>query len=386
MKTTILEGTKAFQQEMKQWMDHMHQNPELALEEKATAEYIAEKVKSFGFEVAEGIGKTGIVASMTVGENKKSIGLRADFDALPIQEVNNLDYKSKVEGKAHLCGHDGHTTMLLGAAKYLSQSKNFNGTVRLIFQPAEETMQGGPAMIQDGLFEKFPVDAVYGMHNMPGLEIGKLYFREGKMMAAVDNWEIALTGKGSHGSMPELGIDPIVCGASLVMALQTIVSRNVSPWQNSVVTVGAFLSGNAGNAVPQDAILRLSIRNMDATLREQVLDRVRSITKAQAEAFNCQYEIKEGIPGAVLVNTPENTHWAAKVARDVFGEEKVVETLHPYMGSEDFAFMLQKKQGTYCMLGNGDTPMVHHPEYIFNQEILPIGAAYWVGLTEAYLQ
>ncbi|QHL86843.1 amidohydrolase [Nibribacter ruber] len=386
MKTNILEGTKAIHQDMKEWMDHMHQFPELAMQETETAKFIAEKVKSFGFEVAQGIGKTGIVASMTLGDNKKSIGLRADFDALPIQEDNQLAYKSKVEGRAHLCGHDGHTTMLLGAAKYLSQAKNFNGTVRLIFQPAEETMQGGPAMIQDGLFEKFPVDAVYGMHNMPGLEMGKLYFREGETMAAVDNWEIELTGKGSHGSMPELGIDPVVCGASLVMALQTIVSRNVSPWQNSVVTVGAFLSGNAGNAVPQNAILRLSIRNMDPQLREKVLDRIRTMTKAQAEAFNCQYEIREGIPGAVLVNTPENTQWAAGVARDVFGQEKVEDTLHPYMGSEDFAFMLQKKQGTYCMLGNGDTPMVHHPQYIFNQEILPIGAAYWVGLTEAYLQ
>jgi hippurate hydrolase len=386
MKTAILEGTKAFHNEMKGWMDHIHQHPELALEETETAKYIAEKVKSFGYDVAEGIGKTGIVASMTLGDNKKSIGLRADFDALPIQEVNNLEYKSKVEGKAHLCGHDAHTTMLLGAAKYLSQTKNFNGTVRLIFQPAEETMQGGPAMIADGLFERFPVDAVYGMHNMPRLETGKFYFREGEMMAAVDNWEIELTGRGSHGSMPELGIDPIVCGSSLVMALQTIVSRNVSPWQNSVVSVGAFLSGNAGNAVPQNAILRLSIRNMDAKLREMVLNRVRSITKAQAEAFNCQYEIREGVAGAVLVNTPENTRWAANVARDVFGEEKVVDTLHAYMGSEDFAFMLQKKQGNYCMLGNGDTAMVHHPKYIFNQDNLPLGAAYWVGLTEEYLK
>lgn len=247
-------------------------------------------------------------------------------------------------------------------------------------------MEGGPAMIGDGLFERFPVDAVYGMHNMPGLERGKFYFREGETMAAVDNWEIELTGKGSHGSMPELGIDPIVCGSSLVMALQTIVSRNVSPWQASVVSVGAFLSGNAGNAVPQTAILRLSMRNMDPVLREMVLRKIRSLTKAQAEAFSCQYEIREGVPGAVLVNTPENTRWAANVARDIFGEEAVDDALQPYMGSEDFAFMLQKKQGNYCMLGNGVSFMVHHPQYIFNQEILPLGAAYWVGLTENYLR
>lgn len=386
MNTTILEGTKALHKEMKEWMNHMHQYPELALQEIETANYIAGIVRSLGFDVVEGVGKTGIVASMTLGDGKKSIGLRADFDALPIQEVNNLEYKSKVEGKSHLCGHDGHTAMLLGTAKYLSITKNFNGTVRLIFQPGEETMEGGPAMIADGLFEKFPVDAVYGLHNMPGLEMGKFYFRKGETMAAVDNWEIELIGKGSHGSMPELGIDPIVCGSSLVMALQTIVSRNVSPWQASVVSVGAFLSGNAGNVVPQNAILRLSIRNMDAELRENVLKKIRLITKAQAEAFGCQFEIREGIAGAVLVNNPKHTEWAARVARDVFGETKVDDNLHPFMGSEDFAFMLQKKEGNYCMLGNGDTPMVHHPEYIFNQDILPLGAAYWVGLTETYLK
>lgn len=364
----------------------MHQYPELALQEKETALFIAGKLKSFGFNVVEGIGNTGIVASMTLGENKRSIGLRADFDALPIQEVNDLEYKSKVEGKSHLCGHDGHTTMLLGAAKYLSRTKNFNGTVHLIFQPAEETMEGGPAMIKDGLFERFPMDAVYGMHNMPGLETGKFYFREGETMAAADNWEIELIGKGSHGSMPETGIDPIVCGSSLVMALQTIVSRNVSPWQNSVVSVGAFLSGNAGNVIPQNAILRINIRSMDAKLRKMVLDRIRSITKAQAEAFNCGFEIREGVPGAVLVNTPENTQWAANIARGVFGREKVDDALNPFMASEDFAFMLQKKQGSYCMVGNGEGYMLHHPQYIFNQEILPLGAAYWVGLTEGYLK
>jgi hippurate hydrolase len=247
-------------------------------------------------------------------------------------------------------------------------------------------MQGGPAMIQDGLFENFPVDAVYGMHNMARLEKGKFHFREHELMAAVDNWEIELTGKGSHGSMPELGIDPIVCGSSLVMALQTIVSRNVSPWKNSVVSVGAFLSGNAGNAIPQSAILRLSIRNMDSELRKMVLDKVRSITKGQAETFNCKYEIREGVAGAVLNNTPENTQWAAEVARRTFGEDQVVYPVHAYMGSEDFAFMLQKKQGTYCMLGNGDSYMVHHPQYVFDQDILPLGAAYWAALTEEYLK
>ena len=287
MNTDVLEKIKSDKETLTSWMDHMHQHPELAMTEVNTSQFIAEKLREIGsWEIAEGIGKTGIVASMTVGDGKRAIGLRADFDALPIQEDNDLPYKSTVPGKAHLCGHDGHTTMLLGAAKYLAETKNFNGTVHLIFQPGEETMQGGPAMIEDGLFDKFPVDAVFGMHNMPGLELGKLYYNTGKFMAAVDNWEIEITGKASHGSMPELGIDPIVCGSALVMALQTIVARNLSPWHNSVVNVGSFQSGIAGNAVPQSAVLRLSIRNMDPDDRKMVLDKVRLITKAQAEAFN----------------------------------------------------------------------------------------------------
>lgn len=386
MNTKLINEVSKLQPEMKAWMDHLHANPELNMDTHKTAAFLAEKLKSWGYDVAEGVGGTGLVASMTVGNGTKAIGMRADFDALPIIEDNDLAYKSTVEGLSHLCGHDAHSTMLLGAAKYLADTKNFNGTVRLIFQPGEETMEGAPAMVADGLFERFPVDAVYGMHNMPGLPLGKFHFREGETMAAVDNWEIELTGKGSHGSMPELSIDPLVCGASLVMALQTIVSRNVSPWKNSVVNVGAFQSGIAGNAVPQKAILRLSIRNMEPDLRTMVLDKVRSITKAQAEAFNCGYEIREGVAGAVLVNTPENTQWAYKVAQETFGEENAVYGMHPYMGSEDFAFMLQKKVGTYCMIGNGDTFMVHHPKYVFNQDMLSYGATYWVALTEDYLK
>src|SRR5690606_19590426 len=258
-----------------------------------------------GFEIEENIGKYGIVASLKAGNGDKAIGLRADFDALPIEEHNDLPYKSKVSGAAHLCGHDGHTSMLLAAGKYLSETKNFNGTVRLIFQPGEETMQGGPAMIEDGLFERFPVDAVFGMHNMPGLPEGTFHFAEGEFMAAVDNWEIILEGKGGHGSMPEKAVDPVVAGASLVMALQTIVSRNVSPWNEAVVTIGAFNSGTVGNVIPQTASLKVCIRTMTDEDRELVLNKVRSITKAQAESFGVTSEIKEGIPGAVLVNSTE---------------------------------------------------------------------------------
>lgn len=372
----ISQAMQANRAQMEQWFEHLHRNPELSMQEEKTAQFIAGLLRQWGDEVETGIGKYGIVASLTAGDGRKAVGLRADFDAVPIQEDNDLPYKSAEDGVAHLCGHDGHTTMLLAAGEYLARTRNFNGTVRLIFQPGEETMEGAPAMIKDGLFERFPVDAVFGMHNMPGLELGKLYFTEGFTMAAVDNWEIELTGKGSHGSMPELGIDPIVAGSALVMALQTIVSRNVSPRNPAVVTVGAFQSGQAGNVVAHSAVLRLSIRTTTDEDRELVLNRVRELTKGVAEAYGCTYEIREGVPGAVLVNDPEETRKAYEIARAAFGAENVVFPGPTYLGSEDFAFMLQQRPGTYCFLGNGDTPMVHHPRYVFNKGLLPVGAAY----------
>lgn len=372
----ISQAMQANRAQMEQWFEHLHRNPELSMQEEKTAQFIAGLLRQWGDEVETGIGKYGIVASLTAGDGRKAVGLRADFDAVPIQEDNDLPYKSAEDGVAHLCVHDGHTTMLLAAGEYLARTRNFNGTVRLIFQPGEETMEGAPAMIKDGLFERFPVDAVFGMHNMPGLELGKLYFTEGFTMAAVDNWEIELTGKGSHGSMPELGIDPIVAGSALVMALQTIVSRNVSPRNPAVVTVGAFQSGQAGNVVAHSAVLRLSIRTTTDEDRELVLNRVRELTKGVAEAYGCTYEIREGVPGAVLVNDPEETRKAYEIARAAFGAENVVFPGPTYLGSEDFAFMLQQRPGTYCFLGNGDTPMVHHPRYVFNKGLLPVGAAY----------
>lgn len=384
--STILEKIETYKSELESWFEHMHRNPELSMQEAETASYIADVLRPWGYEVVSGVGKHGIVASLTVGNGTKAIGLRADFDALPIQEINDLAYKSDKEGISHLCGHDGHTTMLLAAGKYLAETKNFNGTVRLIFQPGEETMEGGPAMIKDGLFERFPIDAVFGMHNMPGLELGKFYFADGEVMAAVDNWEIEIIGKGSHGSMPELGIDPIVAGASLVMALQTIVSRNVAPANSAVVTVGAFISGSAGNVVAQSAVLRLSIRTKTPQDRKMVLDQVRKLTKNQTEGFGCTYEIREGVPGAVLVNDETETQKACEIAKNTFGEENVIYPGPTFLGSEDFAFMLQQKPGTYCFVGNGNTPMVHHPEYVFNRKNLTKGAAYWAALTEGYLK
>src|SRR5690606_26268433 len=386
MISNIIEALEEDRSEIEQWFEHRHRNPELSMKEIQTAGYLTSLLSSWGYEVATGSGKLGMVATLKVGDSPKSIGLRADFDALPIQEVNNLPYKSKVEGVSHLCGHDGHSAMLLAAAKYLAQTKNFDGTLRLIFQPGEENMEGAQAMIEDGLFSRFPVDAVFGMHNMPGLALGKLYFADGEVMAAVDNWIIELTGKGSHGSMPELGIDPIVAGSSLVMALQTIVSRNVAPANSAVVTVGAFQSGSAGNAVAQSAILRLSIRTKSLADRMLVLDKIRLLAQHQAEGYACTYEIREGVPGTVLVNSEAETKRAYEIAKQAFGDENVVYPGPTFLGSEDFAFMLQQKPGTYCFIGNGDTPMVHHPEYTFDKANLTKGAAYWIALAEGYLE
>lgn len=368
-----------------EWRHHLHSHPELAFEETGSAQYIADLLRSWGYAVTTGIGKTGVVASLTRGAGNKAVGLRADTDALPILEQTGLDYGSQNPGKMHACGHDGHMTMLLGAARHLAERGAFNGTVHLIFQPAEEIMGGAKAMIEDGLFERFPMDAVFGMHNMPGEPQGKLIFRAGPMMASVDGWEIVLEGKGSHGSTPHLSIDPVVAGSAIVMALQTIVSRNIAPLKSAVVSVGAFQAGDAGNVIPQSALLRLSIRASTPEVRELVLGKVRSIVAAQAESFGVTHTITGDITGAVLVNDPHQTEFAAGVARELLGPENVDTNGAFYMGSEDFAFMAQQRPATYCIIGNGDTAQVHHPKFDFNDRNLSIGAAYWVALAERFL-
>lgn len=383
----MTEASQALEQaSIEQHFHYLHQRPGLAFEENQAASYIAGLLREWGYEVTEGIGKTGVVGRLKVGDGKTSIGLRADTDALPVPEAVDLPYKSQIEGKSHTCGHDAHTSMLLGAAEYLARTRNFNGTLNVIFQPAEETMAGAPAMIADGLFERFPVDVMFGMHNMPGLPVGKLHFTGGPIMAAVDNWEIVLAGVGSHGSMPEKSIDPLVAGAALVMSLQTIVSRNVAPMDAAVVSVGAFLAGDAGNVIPQSATLRLSTRTRKPETREMVLGKIKAITKATAEAYNVSYEIKEGQPGAILINDEAHTQTCIEIARQRFGAEQVVTPGPTFMGSEDFAFYAQQVPAVYCFIGNGNTPMVHHPMYRFDPSNLPVGAAYWVAVAQSYLK
>lgn len=381
----ILNQVSAGQPGISEHFRYLHQHPGLAFEETAAAAYIAGKLRSWGYEVTEGVGRTGVVARLKVGDGRASIGLRADTDALPVQEASELPHKSSVPGTSHMCGHDAHSAMLLGAAEYLAKTRAFNGTLNLVFQPAEEVMAGAPAMIADGLFERFPMDLIFGLHNMPGLPKGKLHFTAGPIMAAVDNWEIVLTGVGSHGSMPERSIDPVVAGSALVMSLQTIVSRNVAPMDAAVVSVGAFLAGDAGNVIPQSATLRLSVRTRRPETRTMVLDKIRKIVAATAEAYAVQSEIREGPPGAILINDAAHTERSIAIARELLGDEGVVTPGPTFMGSEDFAFYAQKIPAVYAFIGNGDTPMVHHPKYVFDESNLSVGAAYWVAIAQAYL-
>lgn len=382
--TDALERIRAGGARIEDHFHYLHQHPGIAFAEQAAAEYIAGNLREWGYEVFEGVGKTGVVGRLKRGDGP-SIGLRADTDALPVTEGSDLPYKSRVPGFSHMCGYDAHSAMLLGAAEHLARKRDLGGTLNLIFQPAEEVMAGAKAMIADGLFERFPMDVIFGLHNMPGLPAGKLYFTAGPIMAAVDNWEIVLTGVGSHGSMPERSVDPVVAGASLVMSLQTIVSRNVAPMDAAVVSVGAFLAGDAGNVIPQSATLRLSVRTQKPETRTMVLDKIRSIVAASAEAYAVKHEINEGPPGAVLINDGAHTARCIGIARRALGDEAVVTPGPTFMGSEDFAFYAQKIPGVYAFIGNGDTPMVHHPMYVFDESNLGVGAAYWVAVAEDYL-
>ncbi|MBJ9685670.1 amidohydrolase [Burkholderia vietnamiensis] len=369
---------------------HIHHHPELAYEEHETAALVAHKLEQWGWQVTRGVGGTGVVGTLRVGDGARSIGIRADMDALPIVEATGLPYASGTHGKMHACGHDGHTTMLLGAAQQLAKTRNFRGTVHLYFQPAEEhgVDSGAKKMIDDGLFERFPCDAVFGMHNHPGAAPGVFLTRRGPFMSAGDKAIIKIEGVGGHAARPHLTVDPVVVAASIVMALQTIVARNVDPSQPAVVTVGSMHAGTANNVIPSGARLELSVRSFSPDVRALLKRRIVELAETQAASYGATADVEyiEGYP--VVVNTDAETDFAAQVARELVGDAHVVEQADLLMGSEDFAFMLQQRPGSFVRLGNGageDGCMVHNPKYDFNDRNLPIGAAFWTRLVERYL-
>jgi hippurate hydrolase len=370
----------------------LHRHPELGFEEFRTGELVARYLADWGYEVERGLGGTGVVGRLKRGTGTRRLGIRADMDALPIQENSGLPYASASPGMMHACGHDGHTAMLLGAARYLAEHGEFSGTLNLIFQPAEEGMGGAVRMMEHGLFEKYPCDAVYAMHNMPGLPQGQLVFREGAFMASSDYATVTLTGVGGHGAFPQFAADPVVAAASIVMALQTIVSRNADPQKTAIVTVGAIHAGVANNVIPQSATLEISMRAMDTGIRAMLEQRLKAIVEAQASSFGVQAHVAYRQGYTVLVNTPAETELARTIGRGLVGEHNIVPQGTPLTGSEDFSFMLEKCPGSYLLIGNGNGTgdgrgacMVHNPGYDFNDANLPIGAAYWASLAETYL-
>ncbi|CAD6527494.1 Hippurate hydrolase [Paraburkholderia hiiakae] len=379
----------AIEDEMIALRHEIHAHPELGFEEFVTSDLVAQRLAEWGYEVHRGLGGTGVVGTLKVGDGKARLGLRADMDALPIHESTGLDYASRIPGKMHACGHDGHTAMLLAAAKHLAQSRSFSGTLHLIFQPAEEGLGGAKRMLDEGLFERFPCDAVFAMHNMPGFPTGKLGFRAGPFMASSDTVIIDIDGRGGHGAVPHKAIDPVVVCANVVLALQTIVSRNVPPLDMAIVTVGAIHSGDAPNVIPQTAQMRLSVRALRPEVRDLLQERITALVHAQASAYGATARIDYQRRYPVLVNDAAMTEFAQDVARDWLGVDGLIHDMAPLTGSEDFSFLLERCAGSYLIIGNGDGEggcMVHNPGYDFNDDCLATGAAYWVQLAERFLR
>ncbi|MGJ7517334.1 M20 aminoacylase family protein [Pseudomonas baetica] len=390
LQLPALPGIRALEEEMIALRRHIHAHPELSFEEFATADLVAGKLTEWSFDVHRGLGGTGVVGLLRQGQGSKMIGLRADMDALPIIEQTGLPYSSRHEGVMHACGHDGHTAMLLAAAKHLSENGEFDGALVVIFQPAEEGDGGAQRMLDDGLFDLFPCDAIFAMHNMPGLPVGKLGFLPGPFMASTDTVTIRVDGVGGHGAMPHKAVDPVLVGSAIVMALQSIVARNVDPLDTAVVTVGAFHAGIAANVIPDHAELQLSVRALKAEVRDELIARITTVAQTQAASFGARatVDVDEAQRFPALFNHPESTAFARQVALDWVGEEGLVRDMKPLTGSEDFAVMLQRCPGCYLLIGNGDGEggcMVHNPGYDFNDSCLATGASYWVRLVETFL-
>lgn len=373
--------------EVKQWRQHIHSQPELGFKEFKTSAFIVDKLKSFGIEVHQGLGGTGVVGILKNGSGP-TIGIRADIDALPIKEQNDIEHKSTHENCMHACGHDGHTSVLLGTAKYLSQHKNFSGTIYFIFQPAEEVLGGAKAMIDDGLFDKFPMDAVYGLHNWPGLPVGQIAVNNGPMMASFDTFEITLTGKGTHAAMPHLGADPIAAGAALITNIQSIVSRRISPLKSGVISVTQMNSGDTTNVIPDYAILKGTVRSFDMDVRQSMQDMLTEMVTVLPPLYGVTGEMDYHIRYPVTTNDSQAYLEIKEAATNALGADKVNTDVEPSMASEDFSFMSQVVKGAYFWLGvDGSSPSkpLHNAAYDFNDDAIETGIKVWVSLVESQL-
>ena len=383
----IVNRVADFHSDITAWRHDIHAHPELLYDVNRTAGIVADKLRSFGCdEVVTGIGRTGVVGVIRgnrAGEGARVIGLRADMDALPIQEANDIPYKSTVPGKMHACGHDGHTAMLLGAARYLAETRNFNGTAVVIFQPAEEGGAGGKAMVQDGLMERFRVEEVYGMHNYPGLPVGQFALRAGPLMAAADRITIDIEGRGGHAARPHVSIDTVLVGAQIINAIQSIVSRNVDPLEAAVVSICVFQAGTTDNVIPQTAQLRGTARSLTPKVRDLLEGRLQQVVTGTAQLYGATAKLTYRRDYPITRNHDRQAAFAASVATQVAGRERVDDQVAPVMGAEDFSFMLEARPGAFIFVGNGASAGLHHPAYDFNDETIPFGTSYWVKLVES---
>lgn len=372
--------------DMTAWRRHLHTIPELMFECHKTAAFVVERLREFGItEIHEGIATTGIVAIIEGQGDGPTIGLRADMDALPMQEETGLDYASTIDGMMHACGHDGHTTMLLGAARYLAETRNFKGRVALIFQPAEESGGGGEVMVKEGILDRFDIKEVYALHNAPGTPVGHFYTTPGPIMAAADDFDIHITGKGGHGAMPHETIDPVVAAVSIAQAIQTIVSRNNYSQDSLVVSVTQIHTGSADNIIPEKAYVNGTVRTFDPAVQGMVIARLEAIVAGAAISFGVEAEVVYNVGYPATVNDPDRTVFAANVAREIAGDKGVIDDNGPEMGAEDFAYLLEKRPGAYLFVGNGDTAGLHHPEYNFDDETAAAGASFFARLIERAL-
>lgn len=383
----IINRVAEFHADIAAWRQHIHANPELLYDVHDTAAFVADRLKSFGVdEVVTGIGRTGVVGVIRgKGDSDRVVGLRADMDALPITERTGKPYASANTGKMHACGHDGHTAMLLGAARYLAETRNFDGTVIVIFQPAEEGGGGGRVMVEDGLMERFNISQVFGMHNMPGIALGEFAIRAGGIMAGTDQFAIDIEGHGGHAAMPHLAVDPVIVAAHIVTGLQTLVSRSVDPIRSAVLSVTTVNAGTAYNVIPRTARLTGTVRTLDEEVRVQMEEGIKRLAPQLAQAFGASANVTwmRGYP--VTVNAPAQTAFAAEVAREIVGEDRVNAAVDPTMGGEDFAYMLNARPGAYIFLGNGESSDLHTDTYDFNDEAIPLGVSYWVRVAERAL-